>query len=362
MSKHEKDSIEKAAEFGVAAMVSAKRAAIFAPIATVVPKAPVAYAVSRPALALSSAPQSRANAQPIRVVARPSSRPLSTVNPAIIDIPRPRDIPQGVSMGPSAPSAPAADTATVSSGGGGGGGGSADAFFPPDEQQYAPYDGGLAPDEPQGSIEVAKPLTSTALMLRPATVPPPAVKPSLWQRFIALFGFGKKSATMGGESMQTMIPNVVNRARSGDQNAMALIAMVRDNAKKGHPKAQESFALLSEYVRTHPVSNPRIGVDPQLGHERGVYADAVALSHGPTLTNPRIGETLSHFGGEERDAIAFGIEHKEAASERSRNPRVSRAIRMGKILGHARRLQAVRMAGSKLGKFDAKVGWELDDE
>jgi hypothetical protein len=208
-----------------------------------------------------------------------------------------------------------------------------------------------------------------------ATVPPAVPKESFWKRLLALFGFGKKDAAIHGEGsdLRSMTASVVRRARNGDQNAMALIALIRDNAKKGHPRAVESFEHLREYISTHPVdANPRIGGEPDfvaLTQAPGTrwagdstYADAVALSHGPKLTNPRIGAFLSQFGGEEQAAVAFGIRHKGDASERHSNRNVSRAIRMGKIVGQARSIQAVREDGSPVSAFDKGVGWELEGD
>ncbi len=262
---------------------------------------------------------------------------------------------------------------------GDGGGGALPDFAPPEEPQYEAYDGGLPADEP--TVKAAPSAVQSAAIVK-------APEEGFWKKLLALFGFGKKpaAATMSGDptSLQGAIESIVRRARSGDQNAMALMALVRDNAKKGHPRAQQSYALLNEYVRNHPVnSNPRIGVDyvaltqavgaprlngelrsveyqigvdPQLGADP-VFADAVALSHGPKLTNPRIGNMLSHFGGEAQSEIEFGMAHRDSPN-RKRNS----GVNLGKILGHARRLQAVRMPGSSIKKFDANVGWELGDD
>ena len=268
-----------------------------------------------------------------------------------------------------------------------------------------------APAAPQESASAepdwTPPDTSKALALVPPTaamVPtaPTAVKESFWSKLLSLFGFGKKkapTATVHGEgnNLQTMTASVVRRARNGDQNAMALIALIRDNAAKGHPRAVESFEHLKEYVRCNPVdgSNPRIGYEPDyvaltqapgtrwagdaLGYGDpdyvaltqapgtrwagdSTYPDAVALSHGPKLTNPRIGEFLSRFAGEEQQAVAFGIKHRAHASERAKSPKIARAIRMGKIVGQARGIQAVRERGSNIKAFDVNVGWELEGD
>ncbi len=401
--------IEDAAEFGLLAMAAAKPALSYAlkPAisAYIAPKPILAVAAPAPARTISAviAPKPiLAVAAPVAVVARPAALPLAlpasraaaVVSPAAFlpaAAPSKSLIPvkDGISAAAGkglaaiiAANAPdlekepnPADAAAIAakylnpgpaSGGpvgmvDGGGGAPLPEFAPP-EPEYQPYDGGLPPDAPSA---IAQPVQSTAIVKAP--------EEGFWRKLLALFGFGKKKTetTISGESgsLQHAIENTVRRARSGDQNAMALMALVRDNAKKGQPRAQQSFALFQEYVRNHPVSssNPRIGgdlrnaeyqmgVDPQLGHD-STFPDAVALSHGPKLTNPRIGRLLAHFGGEQQNAIEFGIAHRDTP-----NPRQNTGVRMGKILAHARRLQAVRMPGSSLKKFDADVGWELGDE
>lgn len=218
-------------------------------------------------------------------------------------------------------------------------------------------------------VSAGTPAKALAIVAPSEALPAAPVKESFWSKLLALFGFGKKqlaTPTVHGEhdgpnTTRGMVESVVRRARNGDQNAMALIALVRDNAKQGHGKAQETFALLQEYVRTHPVgsgNNPRIvssQVQGPLIRIGGEFPDAVALSHGPTLTNGRIEEMLSRFSGEQQDAIRFGMANKDSAA--SRNP----VVRIGKILGHARRLQAVRMRDSSLHKFDPRVAAELDE-
>lgn len=244
------------------------------------------------------------------------------------------------------------------------------------------------PDEPVRQPAASPPVPSTAMVkstdsLAAVKSTDSAAPQSFWSKLLALFGFGKKAApaaTVHGEdNLQSMVESVVRRARNGDQNAMALIALVRDNAKKGHPKAQETFALLNEYVRCNPVGGSHMGYEPDYvaltqaaGGARwngdpdyvaltqavdarwgGEYADAVALSHGPLLTNPRIRALLARFNGAQQHAIVFGIEHPTSQHK-------GHAVRIGRILGHARRLQAVRHR-MPLSHFDPMVGWELGE-
>jgi hypothetical protein len=47
--------------------------------------------------------------------------------------------------------------------------------------------------------------------------------------------------------------DLVLRARAGDQNAMAIIAQVRESAKKGNPTALKSLQLMKAYISANPV-------------------------------------------------------------------------------------------------------------
>src|SRR4051794_17115654 len=47
--------------------------------------------------------------------------------------------------------------------------------------------------------------------------------------------------------------NLVKRARAGDQNAMAMIRSVRDSAMKGGKRSKESYNLIMQYIKAHPM-------------------------------------------------------------------------------------------------------------
>jgi len=54
-----------------------------------------------------------------------------------------------------------------------------------------------------------------------------------------------------------MAPALVERARACDQNAMGMIAAIREQAKAGDPRAQVSCALMARYCEAHPM--PELG-------------------------------------------------------------------------------------------------------
>ena len=144
--------------------------------------------------------------------------------------------------------------------GGGGGGGwgfpsggpSPDPASPPPQQD----------DQDGPPPSASAPATTMAI---PSAIAPVAkADKGFWTKLLELFGFGKKDAAAavhGEDGLQGMAESVVRRARNGDQNAMALIALVRRNAMSGNPRAQASYAVMQNYVNQNPVGNPRISGD-----------------------------------------------------------------------------------------------------
>ena len=52
--------------------------------------------------------------------------------------------------------------------------------------------------------------------------------------------------------------DLVHRARAGDQIAMAQIVEIRENAKRNHPVALDSYRRIDRITRSLPL--PRMGV------------------------------------------------------------------------------------------------------
>lgn len=53
------------------------------------------------------------------------------------------------------------------------------------------------------------------------------------------------------------IADLVERSRACDQNAMGMLAAIRDEAEAGNPRAQVSRALAARYCAAHPM--PELG-------------------------------------------------------------------------------------------------------
>lgn len=202
-------------------------------------------------------------------------------------------------------------------------------------------------------------------------------KKSWFDKVLEWFGLARKSATvatMAGEaaSMATMsqteaAAQLVRRARNGDQNAMALIACVRDAAEKGNTKAIISARFMHEYIKTHPVGDTsEFGIEHVIPRRTPLPSDpataaAVALSHGPILSRAWLERFVhaAHFGAEEVHAFKHGV-----MGRRMRNPneKIQKANHAGRLIRHARKLQAVRMPNTAVSRFDANIGWELGED
>jgi hypothetical protein len=91
--------------------------------------------------------------------------------------------------------------------------------------------------------------------------------PGLWDRFLSFLGLARKTievpASIHGEtnseSVKEAAESVVRRVRSGDQNAMALMAMVRDNAAAGNVRAKNSLRYMKMYIDKYPVGGASMG-------------------------------------------------------------------------------------------------------
>lgn len=204
-------------------------------------------------------------------------------------------------------------------------------------------------------------------------------------------------AQMGGRPMTVNdgAAQLVERARMGDQNAIALICQVRDNAKRGNSRAQQGFKALQLYVENNPVaSQGTMGEEiageveaNQLARQvcnaafEGEYVEVVrelvpnlasqsvekaivALANGPSLL-PRdestyISDVYNTLSQPEKKMFAVGYRHgiSELASIPSS---LQCAFLLGHILGTARAIQAVRLPRVPISVLDPQTGFELGE-
>lgn len=280
----------------------------------------------------------------------------------------------GGSVGPGAPQS-TPPTITVPSDPSGSA--STDMYLPEDDQRFSPAPSKYSmvlpadlPDEDAPDEDAAPKYTARAPSMARSAAPAHAAamsvaavqeKLSLWDRILALFGLSRKksgTASMGAErDRATEVAALVRRARAGDQNAMAMIAMVRRSADKGSMVAQVTSQMIRDYIAKNPVPGARMGLETTTADP--LYAKAVALSHGPLLSNARIANMTDALDGRSRELFFQGMKwaSSEAAPKRGAPP-----YEAGRIVGMARALQAVRMPSSPVSKQNRVAGAEMGEE
>lgn len=206
------------------------------------------------------------------------------------------------------------------------------------------------------------------------------------------------------------VPSLVRRARAGDENAMAVIARIGQEARKGGERAKVAFVAVQKYIEGNPAQPFQLGTeaavvmetpkpaevkrDPELDkpklprgifeglfdpdsfalvvlracqYRHGLSATAVVLASGPMLTNPVIHEMgLSNFGSQESSALFFhGVQNPDEKTWMQVAPYLDgtarRCLAIGQCVGRARRIQAVRMPRSRIGAYSEVAGWELGE-
>ncbi len=179
------------------------------------------------------------------------------------------------------------------------------------------------------------------------------------------------------KELATAAESLVRRARHGDQNAMGMIAMVRDHASNGVAQAKSAYAAIRQYIAKNPSQS--VGM-AKFGFEPRITVRAVKLANGPNLTAQRIGAMGSMFGAEGNQAVfVIGVEgwRKPRGVNGDRYPNDVNKVSVGvelpgsgmnkKILdaswdtGMARAIQLVRLPNTKITPFSPMAGWELGE-
>jgi hypothetical protein len=183
---------------------------------------------------------------------------------------------------------------------------------------------------------------------------------------------------------------LVERARAGDQNAMAMLAMVGERAREGVPKARSAFGAVQKYISEHPApldqweegaqligvlknpENPDDGIFetllslPQYQDARLINTACVVLSHGYPWSKERIHgiDALMEAGSDPQRQYRFGIAH--AGNGRMIGPAMSELpdelvgfLCAGHCIGTARKLQLLRRPDTSPGILCKDVEWEL---
>jgi len=171
------------------------------------------------------------------------------------------------------------------------------------------------------------------------------------------------------EKQRKCAEQLVVRARAGDQNAMAIISLSRQNADKGNPIAKAAVAVMQQYIADHPVTvdnfgNEKIDKPKVTPDTRG----AVALANGMPLNRSRISPIFGCFGAEDNQVFLQGVlkwqrDHDKAHEQLATrlNEMQKQILRLGRTLGKARALQVVRLPHTPVKGYDSSVAWELGE-
>ena len=182
------------------------------------------------------------------------------------------------------------------------------------------------------------------------------------------------------EKMRVGAEQLVERARAGDQNAMAMIGEVRQNAEKGIKKAKRAFAMLHDYIKSHPILEgssdhhyraPKVNkqivrkLSDNIGEDAAIsawtpgipdlYLAALVVASGPVLKPERVTNIGSHFG-DDTPRFWFGF-------EKWNQPKTSKdsAVFTGQVVGLARTIQGVREGYLPVSRLCPMAGWELGE-
>lgn len=189
----------------------------------------------------------------------------------------------------------------------------------------------------------------------------------------------KAQAPMAGlierNKMREAARELVERARLGDQNAMAMISCVREQAEQGNKRARTSFRLLKEYIEKHPSSDghysPESGLMKTLGENVGddaaisawapgvsdSYVAAVVVAGGPPLTKDRVSSIGAHFG-EDAEVYMLAVCSPFRLCPPEVNPS---AYNAGCVVGIARKIQGVNSGKFPVSAISPMAGWELGE-
>ncbi len=182
---------------------------------------------------------------------------------------------------------------------------------------------------------------------------------------------------------------LVQRARAGEQNAMAILDMVGRNAKHGDPKAVSAHALILEYIRKKPIkhggtigsevaktlgvlrhNNPiEHTVDaltklPSYADEDAINAACVLLANGAPLNKSKVKTVDSFFQGQNQAVFRFGY------SFSSEGDKLGSAIKQldgkgmgvlcaGHCIGTARKIQLARLSNVPVSVLGSDIAWEI---
>jgi hypothetical protein len=184
---------------------------------------------------------------------------------------------------------------------------------------------------------------------------------------------------------------LVSRARNYDQNAMAMLKEMADNAARGDSVAKSALVEVQSYIANHPAEGPEEGSPPSsdvayclgvlkdprnapaailkalatlpaAGTEEDVSTACAILAVGPPITEELVTAVLE-AAGPWRPTVLYGFQcagdkDRLAGMNREVTPRGgSGHLCAGHCLGMARRIQEA--AAGNVSAIGADIAWEL---
>jgi hypothetical protein len=200
---------------------------------------------------------------------------------------------------------------------------------------------------------------------------PPEIEAALMK------GQGKIKRVIDIERVKLGAEELVIRSRQGDQNAMAILGAISQNAKGGNKRAQLAFKAVHNYIRSHPpsadfagdstdVENNMRKIETLARPSEDIFKNAIAyqiftpslpmekavviVANGPKIDTQLVQKILSPYPNPE---VIEGIRH--CRSQVSKRP----DFRAGQILGRAQKLQTVREPFESFKPMCPVMAWEL---
>ena len=175
------------------------------------------------------------------------------------------------------------------------------------------------------------------------------------------------------EKIRLAAEELVDRTRAGDQNAAAMMVMVKRNAAEGFPRAEFTLECMNRYARSatrimgetsstalakeitsdQPV-HVQTALNGILPAVNGLRA-SVILSNGPHLDKKRVNGMIAQMDDDEKREFVMGF--KNWKSNTAIN---SIAGKIGKCVGYARAIQRVRDPNTSISVLSDAAAWELD--
>jgi len=192
------------------------------------------------------------------------------------------------------------------------------------------------------------------------------------------------------QAIQKASTTLVDRAREGDQNAMALLAEITKN-RASNEKARMAFGYALDYTQKNP---PRIrtifGRDTPKTSFAGLAKAkneasygrtivAFVLDMGPSVRDSRIaGDIVANIRPVDRDALRrvlgatppdlrriFDCSYRNPSRAQKEAkglaPIEIKALQLGYILGTAKKLQDLQKEETPISSVFPRVGWELGE-